>query len=299
MTRPIAITSVLSTSCNEARIVVLRSIATLRSMSLASEALSCGSSAVDPVDRVDDVGAGLPVEDHQHRRLAVGEPGVAQVFRALDDIGDIGEPHRRAVAIGDDQRPVILGLDGLVVGVELEAAVALVDRAFRAVRVGRGKRGAHVFEADAVFEQRQRVELDPHRRRRGAADRHLADALDLRQRGLQDGRGGVVHLALGLGVGGQRQDQDRGVGRVDLAVGRVGSQAGRQIGARRVDRRLHVARRAVDVAAQAELQGDAGRADGARRGHLGDVGDHPEMALERRRHGGRHRSRGWRPASVR
>ena len=42
------------------------------------------------------------------------------------------------------------------------------------------------------------------------------------------------------------------------------AQAGRQVGARRVDRRLHVARRAVDVAAEPELQGDAGRADRAR-----------------------------------
>ena len=45
MTRPIAITSVRSTSCSDVRIVVVRSIATLRSMSVASEAESCGSSA--------------------------------------------------------------------------------------------------------------------------------------------------------------------------------------------------------------------------------------------------------------
>jgi hypothetical protein len=44
-------------------------------------------------------------------------------------------------------------------------------------------------------------------------------------------------------------------------IGRIGLEAGGQIGARGVDRRLHVARRAVDVAVEAELQGDARIAD--------------------------------------
>ncbi len=79
----------------------------------------------------------------------------------------------------------------------------------------------------------------------------------------------------------QRQDQDRRVGRIDLAVGRIAAQAGRQVGARRVDRGLHVTRRAVDVAVEAELQRDAGLADRARRRHLGDVGDLAEMPLQR------------------
>ena len=60
---------------------------------------------------------------------------------------------------------------------------------------------------------------------------------------------------------GQRQDQDRRVGRIDLAVGRVAAAGGRQVGARGVDRRLHVARGAVDVAVEVELQRDARRAD--------------------------------------
>ena len=87
----------------------------------------------------------------------------------------------------------------------------------------------------------------------------------------------------------QRQDQDRRVGRIDLAVGRIARQVGRQIGARGVDRRLHVARGAVDVAVEVELQRDARLADAALRGHLGDVGDLAEMAFERLGDAGRHR----------
>jgi hypothetical protein len=132
----------------------------------------------------------------------------------------------------------------------------------------------------AVIVQRLRVELDAHRRKARAADIDVADAAQLRQPLRQDVARGVVHLALRHGLGGQRQDQDRRIGRIDFAVGRVARQIGRQIGARGVDRRLHVARGAVDVAADVELQGDARLPDAALRRHLGDVGDLAEVALE-------------------
>ena len=60
-----------------------------------------------PVDRGDDVGAGLPVEDDQHRRLAVGETGIAEILDRIGYLADVGKPDRRAVAIGDDQRSVL------------------------------------------------------------------------------------------------------------------------------------------------------------------------------------------------
>ena len=67
------------------------------------------------------------------------------------------------------------------------------------------------------------------------------------------------------------------------------AQAGRQVGARGVDRRLDVARGAVDIAVEPELQRDARRAERALRGHFVDVGDLAEMPLERRGDRGRHR----------
>ena len=44
------------------------------------------------------------------------------------------------------------------------ALFALVDVAFRAVRVRRADRRAHVFEADAVAVQLARLQFDAHRR---------------------------------------------------------------------------------------------------------------------------------------
>ncbi len=240
------------------------------------------------IDGIDDVGVGLAVEQHEHRRLAVGEPGIAQILHRVLDRGDIRQPHRRTVAIGDDERAVLRGLARLIVGVDLEAPLLLLDDAFRRVGVGGAERGAHVLGADAVFEQGVRVELDAHRRQRAAAEIDLADAFDLRELLLEHRRRRVVELPLAQRVRGQSQDEDRRVGGIDLAIGRIAPEAGRQVGMRRIDRRLDVARGAVDVAREAELQRDAGRADGARRGHLGDVGDLAEMALERRRDAARH-----------
>jgi hypothetical protein len=88
-------------------------------------------------------------------------------------------------------------LGRLIVGVDLEMLVALLDRPFGAVSVGRRQCGAHIFQANPVFEQSERVQFDSHRRQRAAADPHLADTIDLRQGGCQHRRGGIVNLALG------------------------------------------------------------------------------------------------------
>ena len=233
------------------------------------------------VDGLDDVGVRLAVEDDQNRRLAVGHAEIAQILHRIGHLGDVAEANRRPIAIGDHQRCVIGGNVGLVVGVDLQAAVAVVDRALRAVGVGGGERGAHVLQPDAVIVERLRVELDAHRRKARAADIDVADAAQLRKPLRQNVAGGVVHLALRHRLRGQRQDHDRRVGRIDLPVDRIARQVGRQVGAGRVDRRFDVARGAVDVAADVELQGDTRLADAALRRHLGDGGDLAEVTLER------------------
>ena len=68
-------------------------------------------------------------------------------------------------------------------------------------------------------------------------------------------------------------------------------QVARQVGRRGVEGRLHVARGAVDAAVEIELDGDAGGAERARRGDLGDAGNFAEPALQRRRHRRRHHGR--------
>ena len=93
---------------------------------------------------------------------------------------------------------------------------------------------------------------------------------------------------LGDGVRGEREDEDRRVRRIDLAIGGVGGKVRGQLRAGGVDGRLHIARGAVDVAVEIELEDDAGGSGAGGRGHLIDAGDAGELALERRGDGGGH-----------
>ena len=176
----------------------------------------------------------------------------------------------------------------LVVGVDLPLPVAFLHGALRPVGVRRVHRRPHLVQADPVLVERRRIQLDAHGGQRAAAHRHLAYALDLRELLGEYGRGGVVHAPAIERVGRERQDHDRRVGGIDLAVDRVVGEPGRELAARRVDGGLHVARGAVDVPVELELEGDPRRAERGRGGDLRHARDAPERALERRRDGGRH-----------
>ncbi len=241
-----------------------------------------------PFDHPDDVGARLPVHDHHDRELAVGEAQIAQILHRIEHVADIGQAHRRAVAIGNHQRFVVLGLDRLIVGIELVALAADVDASLRTVGIGAAERGANIFQPDPEFIERRRLEFDAHGGQRSAADADFADALDLRQLLRQHGGRGVIQFGRGQRIRRQRIDQDRRRGGVELAIAGIAAQRGRQVGARGVDRGLDVARGAIDVATDAELQVDARGAERTRRGHLADIGDLAEMTLQRTGHRGCH-----------
>ncbi len=114
----------------------------------------------------------------------------------------------------------------------------------------------HVLEAQAEAVQKSWIHFHAHRRQRAAANVDLADALNLQKPLLNDRGGGVVKLAAIINVGGQRNNHDRRVGGIDFAIRRIAGKVRGQIRARGVDRRLNVARRAVDVAIQIKLQRD-------------------------------------------
>src|ERR1700722_13020729 len=100
--------------------------------------------------------------------------------------------NRGAISVGEDQGPVIVGLVGLVVGINLETLIADIDSALGTVRVAAGERGSHVLKTDTVFIKRLRNEFGPYRRQRTTADNDFADALDLRQFLRQHGRCRVI-----------------------------------------------------------------------------------------------------------
>ena len=98
--------------------------------------------------------------------LPLTRPALRRSSTEVDDFGDVGEPDRRAVAIGDHEIAILGGVRRLIVGVDLIVEVVVLDRALRAVGVGGGERRADVLEADAVMEDRARIDLDAHRGQR-------------------------------------------------------------------------------------------------------------------------------------
>ena len=92
----------------------------------------------------------------------------------------------------------------------------------------------------------------------------------------------------GTDVAGQRHQQDRRVGRIDLAVARRAGHLRRQRALRARDRRLHVGRGGVDVAVEHELDGDRGLAERIGGRDRIDAGDRGELLDQRRRDRGRH-----------
>ncbi len=278
----------ISTSCSEARMVGVRSRTTALLIAAGNEAWSCGNAARTLSTVCDDVRSGTPEDHDEHGRLAVGESSGAQVLDGIPHVGHLRELQRRAVLPGDDDGTILLCLVQLVVGVDLMDHVAVHQPPGRTTDVGGGEHLPDVLQPDAVPAERLRVELHAHRGQRAAADEHLPHALHPRQALLDDARRRVVHLTRAHGVGGEGVDDDGRVRGVHLAIGRIHRQRRRQVGARRVDGRLHVARGAVDVPVEVELEHDRGRAERARRRHLGDAGDASELALQRRRHRARH-----------
>ena len=246
---------------------------------------------LDPVYGRDDVGTGLPLDGEDDRPLLVHPAGEQVVLRRRDRLADIAHADRRAVLISNDQIVVRLGRQQLIVRVERIRLLLAIQRAFRKVDIGLPQDGAHGLEAEAARGQRLRVDLDANCRLLLAADADEADPRNLRDLLQQYILGIRIDRGEGYRVGGDRQHQDRRVRRVDLPDCRRVGHVRRQLSAGGVDRGQNVRCRAIDVAGQIELHRDRGETERARRGHLDDARNLPELLLERRRHGGRHRLR--------
>src|SRR5207302_6542140 len=142
--------------------------------------------------------------------------------------------------------------------------------------------------AQTKLTEPQRIDLGPHGRSRAAANLDQADAINLGDFLSEDRIGHVIHLRLRGRIGGQAENQYGRLGRVNLAPVRIARKVGWQLTASGIDGRLHVTRRAVDIAAEIKNQNNLGRADLARGSHLGYARYTTEHALERRGHGGGH-----------
>ncbi|MNS52197.1 hypothetical protein D3C72_849070 [compost metagenome] len=243
---------------------------------------------LDLVDRFDDVGAGLAVDHQQHRALVIEEAAVVAVLDTVGDGRHVGQAQDGAVLLADHHGLVVLGAFQLVIGTHLPVALGVLDKAHRPALVGVGHGRPHFIQRQAVLVEQLRLDGNAHRRQRTAADLHLPYPRHLGQALRQDGVGQVVQLALLQHVRSQRQHHDRCLRRVDLLVGgHAAHTAGQQV-AGGVDRRLHLARRTVDVAAHLEADDHPCGALVGAAGQGGHPGNAAQLALQRRGHGGGH-----------
>ena len=246
---------------------------------------------IDAVDHLDDVGAGLALHIDDDRRRQVSPGGELGVFRAGDDSGDIRQPHRRAVAIGDDQGAILIGAGDLIIGIDGQRLRRAVEIALGRVDIEIAERGADVIDIEAIGGERLRIDLDAHGRPLPAADADEADARELRDFLREPRLAHVLDFGERQGFRGDGERKDRRVGRIDLAIDRRRRQVGRQQIVRRIDRRLHLLLGDIEAEIEIELQRNDRGAGGARRGHLVQPRHLPELSFERRRHRGRHHFR--------
>ena len=256
------------TSRTDARMVTVRSVSITTSTAAGSDAESCGSRRLMRSTTSMTLAPGwrwmltMTAADslaHAARRV-FSAPSI--------DVGDVDEPHRRAVAVGDDHGLEFVGRLQLVVGVDGRRARRTVEAALRLIRIGVADRGAQIVEREVVRGERLRIRLDAHRRTLAAADADEPDAGQLGDLGREPRVGQILDLRQRHRARGERQRHDRRVGRIDLVVDRRLRQVGRQERGRGVDRGLHFLFRHVERQLEAELQRDDRRAARARRRHL-------------------------------
>ena len=140
--------------------------------------LKAWQRALDGVHRFDGVGAGLAL-DGQHDGAFIHVPcGDSRVLDAIDRRGDLFEPQWRAIAPGDDQRPIIFGFAQLTVVFDGEALPFAIDQADWLVNVGLGDRLLQFVKADVAGGQLVGVGANAHGVLLRTENEYLRDAVD-------------------------------------------------------------------------------------------------------------------------
>ncbi len=107
-----------------------------------NSALQFRDFRADLADDIDHIGAGLALDIDDDGRRALKPATGAVVLQSIDDIGDVADRDRRAVAVGDDDGLVGVRGRDLVVGGNRIGLLRAVERSLRPRDVGAGDRVA-------------------------------------------------------------------------------------------------------------------------------------------------------------
>jgi hypothetical protein len=161
--------------------------------------------------------------------------------------GHVRQPDRRAVAVRDYQRAVLIARQKPIVGADRVRLLPAIEAALGSVDVGGSDGRANILECEPVRGERRRVRLDAHGRLLPAADAHEADARELRDLRRELRVRQILHLRQRQGRRREGDGEDGGVRRIGLAVDRRIRKVGGQERARRIDGCLHFLLGDVDV----------------------------------------------------
>ena len=208
----------------------------------------------DAVHDLDDIGARLALDIDDDGGGLVHPGRLLRILGIVDHVGHVGQHHRRIVAIGDDQRPIVLARKELIVRTDDGGAPGPVERALGLIDIG-GRHGrAHIFEGQSVRGQRRRVGLNPDGGPLAPADADESYARELGDFLGQPRIRQIFHLRQRQGWRRQRQREDRRVSRIHLAVHRRVRQLLRQESGSGIDRRLHLLLGNIQAQRETKLQ---------------------------------------------
>ncbi len=124
-------------------------------------------------------------------------------------LGNVFQPNRRAIDVGNDQRAELISRFGLIVGINEPAPLTVFQTAFGAVGIGARQGLPDLFQAETIFVHGVQIELDAYCGQGRTPQFHLTNAIHLRELLRHDGGRSIVHLTRCQGVGGKGQQQDR------------------------------------------------------------------------------------------
>ena len=117
-----------------------------------------------------------------------------EFLRSRDRPADVAHPHRRPVAISDDDVVPVLGLCQLIVVLDSEGLLRTDERALGRVDGRNADLRPHVLELHPLLDKLRRIDLNAYGGRLLAADAHQGHAGDLAQVLGEDVFGGVVDV---------------------------------------------------------------------------------------------------------
>jgi hypothetical protein len=158
---------------------------------------------LNPIHGLNDVSAGLPLNIHQNCGFASHPGRQLLVLDAVDHIGDVAEFYRRPVAIGDDQRPISVRGEKLIVRTDHVGLPGPVEASLGSIHVRLGDGISKVFRTQAERRHGGRIELNTHRRLLIAFDGHQSHSRNLAQLLGQQRVGKIVDLIDRQRIGGQ------------------------------------------------------------------------------------------------